>query len=60
MKKISLDELAEHSTAESAWLSLNGVVYDVTVYTNYHPGGNIILTGAGKEASNLFSTFVSM
>ena len=59
MRKISLAELAEHTTAESAWLSLNGVVYDVTVYTHFHPGGDIILTGAGKDASNLFSTSLS-
>ena len=48
MRKISLQELSEHHAAESAWLSLNGIVYDVTVYLHYHPGGNIILKGCGK------------
>ena len=57
MKRITLAELAEHKDPESAWLALNGVVYDVSVYANYHPGGEIILTGAGKDATNLFSTF---
>jgi cytochrome b involved in lipid metabolism len=54
MKKISLAELAEHTKPESAWLSLNGIVYDVSVYLHYHPGGDIILKGCGKDATNLF------
>ena len=54
MKKISFEELAQHSKAEDAWLALNGVVYDVSVYLHYHPGGDIILSGAGKDATNLF------
>jgi cytochrome b involved in lipid metabolism len=48
MRKISLQELSEHHTPASAWLSLNGLVYDVTVYLHYHPGGDIILKGCGK------------
>ena len=48
MRKISLQELSEHSKPESAWLSLGGTVYDVTTYYHYHPGGEIILKGCGK------------
>lgn len=55
MRKISLKELSEHHTHASAWLSLNGIIYDVTVYLHYHPGGEIILKGCGKECSALFS-----
>jgi cytochrome b involved in lipid metabolism len=47
-RAISLEELGQHKTAESAWCALNGVVYDVTVYLNYHPGGEILLQGCGK------------
>lgn len=47
-RTISWEELAQHKTASSAWLSLHGVVYDVTTYLNYHPGGNILLEGCGK------------
>jgi cytochrome b involved in lipid metabolism len=39
MKKVSKDELALHTQPDSAWLSLNGVVYDVSVYLHFHPGG---------------------
>ena len=38
-------------------MALNGVVYDISVYLNYHPGGSIILKGAGKDATGLFRTF---
>lgn len=55
MKKVSLAELAEHTKPDSAWLSLNGIVYDVSVYLHYHPGGEIILKGCGKDATTLFS-----
>ena len=48
LRKITLQELAEHNKAESAWLSLGGTVYDVTTYYHYHPGGEIILKGCGK------------
>ncbi len=52
---ISLAELQEHTTAKSAWLSLNGTVYDVTNYIRFHPGGRLILQGCGKECCDLFS-----
>jgi len=47
--------LSLHTTAKSAWLSLNKVVYDVTQYLRYHPGGRLILQGCGKECDELFS-----
>ena len=47
-RPITLDELSRHKSLESAWTSLNGTVYDVTVYINYHPGGKILLDGCGK------------
>jgi cytochrome b involved in lipid metabolism len=54
-RKITAEELAVHCSKESAWLSLDGVVYDVTVYLKYHPGGLIMLEGCGRECGNLFS-----
>lgn len=54
-RKITPEELAQHKSKESAWLSLYGIVYDVTVYLNYHPGGSILLDGCGIECADLFS-----
>jgi cytochrome-b5 reductase len=56
-RKITEEELSEHNSVESAWVSLNGIVYDVTVYMSYHPGGLILLEGCGMECADLFSTY---
>lgn len=50
-----MEELSQHSTKESAWCALNGIVYDVTIYLDFHPGGDILLQGCGKECAGLFS-----
>jgi len=56
---ISRKELASHSTRESCWVSINGRVYDVTGFEHEHPGGEIILTAAGQDATDVFSAFHS-
>ncbi len=48
-------EVMKHNTAESCWLTANGVVYDVTSYIRKHPGGaNAILRHGGQECSRDF------
>ena len=32
-------------------------VYDVTDFISQHPGGKVILTYAGRDATDVFSTF---
>lgn len=50
--------LAEHCTAESCWLAIEGGVYDVTGYLGSHPGGaGVILAAAGTDATAQFSAF---
>ena len=44
---ITKTELMKHKTKASAWISLKGVVYDVTSYIQHHPGGDILLEGCG-------------
>jgi cytochrome b involved in lipid metabolism len=56
-RPISMEELSQHSTRESAWCALNGIVYDVTIYLDFHPGGDILLQGCGKECAGLFSNY---
>lgn len=36
---ITLDELAKHKYRNDAWLAINGQVYNVTRYMDFHPGG---------------------
>ena len=51
---ISLAELAKHNTLKDFWTSVDGLVYDVTKFAPQHPGGKIIIQGAGNEASEVF------
>src|SRR3954465_14259094 len=49
LRLVSEQELAEHASAKSSWLSLYGMVWDVTKVLEWHPGGReIILRFAGK------------
>lgn len=46
---VPMRDVRAHNSVDSAWLVVNGKVYDVTPYIEYHPGGvDMILAGAGK------------
>jgi fatty acid desaturase/cytochrome b involved in lipid metabolism len=47
-------EIRKHNTEESPWLVINGKVYDVTEFQHRHPGGDMILLGAGRHSTELF------
>ncbi|EZG55429.1 cytochrome protein [Gregarina niphandrodes] len=49
------DEIQKHVTRESAWMVLNGKVYDITDYLSVHPGGSeILLKFCGRDATKQF------
>lgn len=48
-------QLKKHRSVDDAWISVQGIVYDMTEYVAKHPGGKIIMDGAGKDATALFS-----
>lgn len=55
LRGITMEEVEEHNTQESMWTVLNGNVYDLTLYLDYHPGGlKKIMMGAGADCSALF------
>lgn len=54
-RRYSLSEVTEHSTQESCWIAIEGKVYDVTSFTPTHPGGEAILAGCGKDATDMFN-----
>ncbi len=53
-KKIKMEEVTKHNKKEDAWIVIHGNVYDITKWIPDHPGGMIIMTGVGKDASKLF------
>jgi predicted heme/steroid binding protein len=49
---ITLEELATHKTLKSAWIAVNGGVFDATSYMDEHPGGSEqIMNFAGRDAT---------
>jgi cytochrome b involved in lipid metabolism len=54
---ISLSEVAKHNNRQDAWLVVHGRVVDVTQFAKRHPGGDIILLGAGLDATILFESY---
>ena len=50
------DEIA--NKPGDAWTVLNGKVYDISLYADYHPGGaEKLFLGAGKDCTKLFNQF---
>jgi cytochrome-b5 reductase len=50
-----MKEVAKHNKKEDAWMALFGNVYDVTDWISIHPGGDVILYGAGKDSTAMFT-----
>lgn len=51
-RSISVPELRSHRMKDDAWTCINGRVYNISHYVEYHPGGaDMILAGAGKVSS---------
>lgn len=51
-------EVAAHNSEESAWIAIEGLVYDITEFVDRHPGGKeILLTAVGREATDLFNSY---
>jgi cytochrome-b5 reductase len=54
--KISGTELQQHNSSKDAWTAINGVVYNITPYIDFHPGGtDELLRAAGKDSTDLFN-----
>lgn len=52
---ITSAELAKHNKPDDVWICIRGLVYNVTTYIEYHPGGaDELMRGAGRDATVLF------
>lgn len=50
----TLADVAQHATPEDCWMAISGKVYNATGSIGKHPGGEVILQGCGKDATQLF------
>ncbi|KAF4315762.1 hypothetical protein BBO99_00009150 [Phytophthora kernoviae] len=53
-RKISWQEIAQHSTYETAWIVIHHKVYDISKWDS-HPGGMVMLSQAGEDATDIFT-----
>ena len=57
VQSYSIAELSKHNTQNDCWLAINGNVYNVTQYLDFHPGGaDVILMMCGKDATQAYNT----
>lgn len=56
-RPVTWSELTKHNTVEDAWIAIKGRVYDITSFVPLHPGGDILLTAAGQDATDVFAGF---
>lgn len=54
-KQITMTEVTQHADQNSCWMVIDNNVYDVTSYVSQHPGGDMILSGCGKDATSMFN-----
>ena len=45
----SWEEIATHNTIDDAWIVVDGVVYDISRFAKFHPGGNVFQFGADNS-----------
>lgn len=56
---VTLSELASHNKQNDAWIAIRGIVFNVTRYMDFHPGGiSELMRGVGKDATKLFESIV--
>jgi len=57
LQMYTLEDVKKHNRSNDAWMVINGKVYDVTKYIPFHPGGNKILMGVGKDGTSLYNQY---
>ena len=56
IRSVTYEELKKHCTYSDAWISINGIVYDITHYIDKHPFGDVFRGNLGTECGGLFSS----
>ncbi|EGV63276.1 hypothetical protein CANTEDRAFT_106399 [Yamadazyma tenuis ATCC 10573] len=55
---VTKDELKLHNRKDDAWTSINGKVFNITSYIDFHPGGvKQIMKCAGRDGTQLFNKY---
>ncbi|CAD8184578.1 unnamed protein product [Paramecium pentaurelia] len=57
IQEFSWCEIVKHDTPNDCWIVIKDKIYDVTQFLQYHPGGNMILDGAGGDCTALWYSY---
>lgn len=52
----TLEQVSQHDSPTDCWLIIENNVYDVSDFTDIHPGGSVITTGCGKDVTADFNS----
>ncbi|XP_063168688.1 cytochrome b5 reductase 4 isoform X2 [Candoia aspera] len=53
--EVTEEELMKHNKKDDCWICIRGLVYNVTPYMEYHPGGEVeLMKAAGTDGTDLF------
>uniref|UniRef100_A0A8D0L4I6 Cytochrome b5 reductase 4 n=1 Tax=Sphenodon punctatus TaxID=8508 RepID=A0A8D0L4I6_SPHPU len=53
--EVTEEELAKHNKKDDCWICIRGLVYNVSPYVEYHPGGeDELMKAAGADGTDLF------
>ncbi|KAF6113353.1 cytochrome b5 reductase 4 [Phyllostomus discolor] len=53
--EVTEEELKKHNTKDDCWICIRGLVYNVSPYMEYHPGGeDELMRAAGSDGTDLF------
>lgn len=55
VKEFTRADVAAHATQTDCWIILDGRVYDLTGFFNWHPGGTAPVFFCGKDATETFN-----
>ena len=50
-----ISEVILHNTKEDCWLVIENEIYDITGFITKHPGGEIIVSACGTDATEKFN-----
>ncbi|BBN15133.1 protein MpDES6 [Marchantia polymorpha subsp. ruderalis] len=56
---LTVEEVSKHDNPSDCWIVINDKVYDVSAFGKTHPGGPVIFTQAGRDATDSFKVFHS-
>ncbi|XP_061479234.1 cytochrome b5 reductase 4 isoform X2 [Rhineura floridana] len=53
--EVTEEELSKHNKKDDCWICIRGLVYNITPYMEYHPGGeDELMKAAGADGTDLF------